>query len=144
MENVMMLKNVVWIAAVLALVSASACGSGDSGSSDAVAAPSDLMAVPRDGGSHLTWKDNSGNETEFMIERKSGSGNWETIGTVPFNTTQYHDANVMSDTEYMYRVMAMSKQGTHGPASNEAHCRTGAAGDATSAGAAGSVSHMHQ
>lgn len=141
----MMLKNAGWMVALLVLVSGGACGGGDddAASSDGVAAPSDLKAEPLDGGAHLTWKDNSDDEAEFMIERKSGSGDWEMVATLPFNTTQYHDAQVMGDTDYMYRVMAMAKDGKHGPASNEAHCKTGAAGGGHSAGAAGSGSQMH-
>lgn len=113
------------------------CGSdGESSSAGAgLKAPSNLKAEPLDRASHLTWTDNS-DEAEFMIERKASGGDWKTIGTVPFDTTQYHDADVDPSMTYMYRVMPMSKDGKHGPASNEASCMPLAA-----AGAAGS-GHM--
>ncbi len=94
---------------------AAACG-GMSGP----AAPSDLKAEPLSGGAHLTWKDNSTNEAQFMIERKTGTGSFATVGTVPFDTTQYHDAPVTSGTTYVYRVMAVGSAGhASGVPSNE-------------------------
>jgi hypothetical protein len=115
------------------------CGSdSESTSTDGLKAPSNLKAEPLERASHLTWTDNS-DEAEFMIERKSGSADWTTIGTVPFDTTQYHDANVDPTLSYTYRVMPMSKDGKHGPASNEASCMPLAA----AAGAAGSGHEGH-
>ena len=70
----------------IALTLSSLCGcQSESGSSsgdvmtsnDVVKAPSDLKAEPLDGGAHLTWKDNSDNEAEFMIERKMMGGGLE-------------------------------------------------------------------
>lgn len=110
---------------VLALALISGCGSDteDGSSTAAVAAPSSLKAEPVDGGAHLTWKDNSDNESEFMIERMdhSGDAQWDTLATVPFDTAQYHDGAVTAGTTYMYRVMAMPKSGEHkdGKYSNE-------------------------
>ena len=75
--------------------------------------PSDLMVVEVAGGAHLTWKDNSDNEASFMIERKAGTGNFEPLATVPFDTTAYHDAPLMVGTTYKYRVMAAPKSGEH-------------------------------
>jgi len=75
--------------------------------------PSELKAEAASGGAHLTWKDNSDNEASFMIERKAGTAAYTQLATVPFDTTAYHDANVATGM-YMYRVMAMPKDGTHG------------------------------
>lgn len=84
------------------------------------AAPSELKVEPLGGGAHLTWKDNSTNETQFMIERKTGTGAFTSVGTVPFDTTQFHDAPVTSGTTYVYRVMAMGSGGhLAGSTSNE-------------------------
>jgi hypothetical protein len=69
--------------------------------------PSDLKVEPLSGGAHVTWQDNSADETEFMIERKEGGGSFATLGTVPFNTTAYHDGTVQAGTTYTYRVSAM-------------------------------------
>jgi hypothetical protein len=118
------------------LLSVSACKTSDSSSStDAVKAPSDLTAEPLDGGAHLTWHDNSENEAEFMIERKMEGEDWKNVGMVPFNTTSFHDPNLMDGATYMYRVMAMPKSGDHGSYSNEAKCvgqhGSGAAGESS-------------
>ena len=74
--------------------------------------PTGLTAEMLSGGAHLTWKDNSDNEASFMIERMVGSTPYAELATVPFDTTAYHDANLAAGT-YMYRVMAMPKDGTH-------------------------------
>ena len=123
----------------LTLSSMSACkSSNSSSSSDVVQAPSDLKAEPLDGGAHLTWKDNSDNEAEFMIERKMEGEDWKNVGMVPFNTTSFHDPNLMTDATYMYRVMAMPKSGEHGSYSNEATCMGPHGSGAAATGAAGS------
>ena len=74
--------------------------------------PTDLKVEALSGGAHLTWKDNSDNEASFMIERMVGSSPYMELATVPFDTTAYHDANLAPGT-YMYRVMAMPKDGSH-------------------------------
>lgn len=100
-------------AGVLVLIMSAACGSSDESTSATVAAPSNLKVEPLEGGAHVTWKDNSENEASFMIERMNDKADWKTIGTVPFDTTQYHDATITAGTTYMYRVMAMPKSGNH-------------------------------
>jgi hypothetical protein len=129
------------------LIASAGCG-GNSASTSTLAAPTDLQVAALEGGAHLTWKDNSSDEASFMIERMAGSSDWSTIGSVPFNTTQYHDANLTPGTTYMYRVMAMPKSGGSGPYSNEvtfvAPADSMAAGSgAGAAGAAGSAHTGH-
>ncbi|MEO8211544.1 MAG: fibronectin type III domain-containing protein [Myxococcales bacterium] len=75
--------------------------------------PGDLKAGALSGGAHLPWKDNSDNEGGFMIERMVGAAAYATLASVPFDTTQYHDAPLTAGTTYMYRVMAMPKAGGH-------------------------------
>jgi hypothetical protein len=75
--------------------------------------PTDLMAAELGGGAHLTWKDNSDNEASFMVERKVGTGSYEVLATIPFDTIAYHDAPLTAGTTYMYRVMATPKSGEH-------------------------------
>lgn len=118
----MLMRNAKWITLAV-LLSAAGCDSSKdaSATSDELKAPTNLKAEPLEGAAHLTWTDNS-NEAEFMIERKSGGSDWMTVASVPFDTTQYHDANLDQTMTYMYRVMPMSKDGHHGPASNEATC----------------------
>lgn len=130
-------QSLVWIVLSLGLA-AMACGSDSESNADGdgLKAPTNLKAEPLERASHLTWTDNS-NEAEFMIERKTAGADWETIGTVPFDTTQYHDADVDPSMTYMYRVMPMSKDGKHGPASNEARCMPLSAAGAAGSGHAG-------
>lgn len=137
------MKTIQRLTLILVSLIAAACG-GDSGDdASAVAAPTGLKVEALEGGAHLTWKDNSDNESEFMIERKSGSEPWKAIGNVPFDTTQYHDAGIQAGVSYTYRVMAMPKSGGHdeqnGAFSNEVVFTAPA--DAGGAGAAGSAAH---
>ena len=86
-------------------------GGGDDGATAPVA-PTNLAAAPLSGGAHLTWVDNSDNETEFMIMRMVGvDTTYQELTTVPFDTTQYHDAGVTPGTVYMYQIMAMNDAG---------------------------------
>lgn len=112
-----------WVLAATMLGSAAACSSDSgNGSGDAdLSAPTDFVAEALEGAAHLTWHDNS-DEAEFMIERRMEGGDWMTIATVPFDTTQYHDAGLDPTMTYTYRILAMSKDGKHGPASSEANC----------------------
>ena len=135
-----MSKSVV-TASVLSLLAAIACGDEAEGSAAAIAAPSALKVEFQDGGAHVTWKDNSEDESEFMIERKRGSAGWSTLASVPFDTTQYHDADLAAGEEYTYRVMAMPKSGKHddGAYSDEVEFTAPASlGDSDEIGAAGS------
>jgi hypothetical protein len=98
----------------------SACG-GDDGAGGAVpAAPTNLNGSVLSGGAHLTWSDNSDNETEFMIMRKEmgSTAGYATIAMPPFNTTTYHDAPLTSGKTYMYMVHAVNEAGDSQP-SNE-------------------------
>jgi hypothetical protein len=90
-----------------------------SGSTNAPNAPSELKVAEASGGAHLTWKDNSDNEDQFMIERKQGNGSFTTLDTVGANKPEYHDGKVTAGTTYSYRVMAMGKDGSHSASSNE-------------------------
>ena len=115
----MMMRSVrVVMFSVLAL---GACSSDSNNSSGVPAAPTMLTAELLSGGAHLTWKDNSDNETQFMIMRKdaNGSADYAQVASPPFNTTTYHDAPLTSGTTYMYMVMSMNDAGQSEP-SNEA------------------------
>ena len=87
-----------------------ACGSTDAA---APVAPSGLAAVALTGGAHLTWSDNSNNETEFMVMRMKAGVDTELVPltTVPFDTEQYHDAPLTSGSTYTYMIMAMNDAG---------------------------------
>src|SRR5262245_61803637 len=62
----------------------------------------------------LTWSDNSTNETNFYIERKSGSGPYKRIATIPANQNFYEDTieGDPGNTLYTYRVCAFNDSET--------------------------------
>lgn len=62
----------------------------------------------------LTWSDNSANEANFCIERKSGSGPYKRIATTPANQNSYEDIieGDPGNTLYTYRVCAFNGSGT--------------------------------
>jgi hypothetical protein len=56
---------------------------------------------------NLTWTDNSDNENEFRLERKTGSsGTYTQIVSVATNTTAYANTGVSDGTIYYYRARA--------------------------------------
>lgn len=73
----------------------------------------------------LRWRDNSGNENGFRIERCQGAGctNFATIGQVGVNVTSFTDSGLARNTTYSYRVRAFNSVGDSAP-SNTASART--------------------
>ena len=61
----------------------------------------------------LTWKDNSFNETAFVIERKIGdslsTNTFNSIDTVAANETMYYDNSIENSDYYSYRIYAFNK-----------------------------------
>ena len=107
----------------------------------APAAPSGLTATASGTQVSLGWADNSGTETEFLIERKAGTGGtYSQVASVGANTTSYTDAGLSHATTFSYRVRACNAGGCSGH-SNEASATTVPAPVAPSAatGAASSV-----
>ncbi len=71
----------------------------------------------------LTWADNSLNEMNFYIERKTGAfGSYSVIASVWANVTTYTDFSVSDNTQYFYRVRAYN--GEYSEYSNEANATT--------------------
>jgi hypothetical protein len=97
-----------------------ACGGDDGGSGSVPAAPTNLTGSVLSGGAHLTWTDNSDNETDFMIMRKEmgSTAGFASIAMPPFNTTTYHDAPLTAGKTYVYMVHAVNDAGDSQP-SNE-------------------------
>ncbi len=60
----------------------------------------------------LTWKDNSDNETGFVIERKQGdslsTNTFDVLDTVASNDTVYFDRTVQDSITYTYRIFAIN------------------------------------
>jgi hypothetical protein len=78
------------------------------------AAPSSLAATPVASDSiSLSWLDNSTNETEFSIERGTGStgGPFAQIATTSAGVTTYSDTGLTALTTYYYQVRANSIAG---------------------------------
>jgi hypothetical protein len=92
-------------------------------------APSNLGASPVSASQiNLSWTDNSGNETGFKIERKTGAGGtYSQIATVGANVTSYPDSGLASATTYYYRVRA-NNAGGDSAFSNEASATTSSSG----------------
>lgn len=83
------------------------------------AAPTELLATAEsDKSVRLTWKDNSSDETGFVIERATladAAGLWTLVGTLAINLTRYVDLSLTPDTEYHYRVRAKNEAGISAP-----------------------------
>lgn len=72
----------------------------------------------------LTWSDNSSDETNFRVERKTGIGSWSAVKTLPAGTTSYSDVSLLGETTYSYRVFALAN-GVISKSSNQVSARTG-------------------
>jgi formylglycine-generating enzyme required for sulfatase activity/subtilisin family serine protease len=73
---------------------------------------------------NLTWTDTSTNETNFILQRKTGVvGTWATIASPAANAKSYQDDRVVASTAYYYRIYATSSGGTSA-ASREATATT--------------------
>ena len=110
-----MIRNLLATSVVALSFALSACGSG---TEVIPAAPSQAKVELLSGGAHFTWKDNSDNEDEFMLERLVEGGTFTALVSQPFNSTAYHDTTVTPGKTYMYRVAAMNTAGMSAP-SNE-------------------------
>ncbi len=89
------------------------------------AAPSGLTATVASARQiNLAWRDDSGNETEFRLEQKTGpAGTFGQIATLGTNTTVYSNTGLNPSTPYVYRVRACNAMGCSGY-SNEATATT--------------------
>ncbi|MFZ0453665.1 MAG: arylsulfotransferase family protein [Ignavibacteriaceae bacterium] len=74
--------------------------------------PSNLVASSIEKKIKLTWKDNSDNESGFVIEKKTGDStsrnSFFVIDTVSANDTSYTDSLVTDSVDYTYRVYAFN------------------------------------
>lgn len=60
----------------------------------------------------LTWTDNSPNETGFVIERAVATGEFQVVATMPSDSTEYLDQNLLDGTTYRYRLKAFNEVGS--------------------------------
>ena len=73
---------------------------------------------------NLLWRDNSNNETGFMVQRRvAGASVWTEIGPTVANVTTLMDPGLVPTTTYRYRVRAFNNTGTSA-FSNEVQAKT--------------------
>jgi fibronectin type 3 domain-containing protein len=60
---------------------------------------------------NLSWRDNSNNETSFVVERSFDNVNFATITTLSANSTAFADGTVAPRRRYYYRVRAQNGAG---------------------------------
>ncbi len=90
--------------------------------------PTELTAVSDPGGVKLAWLDNSDNETGFRVERRTGSGEFQSLAVTAVNARAYTDAAVAPGVTYTYRVRALGLVSDSAP-SNEASGSAASGGD---------------
>ena len=66
----------------------------------------------------LAWVDNTTNETGFIVERADNGGAFNLINSPAANSTTFADTSVALGNTYIYRVAAVTPDGTS-PYSNE-------------------------
>ena len=88
-------------------------------------APSGLAATPLSVSKiHLSWTDNSTDETAFKIERSpDGSTEWTQVQQTDANMTEYYDIGLADGATYYYRICA-SNEGVDSAYSSEASAMT--------------------
>ena len=83
-----------------------------SGSNPSAQASANFTVIAPSGQLTLTWQDNSSDEVDFAIERKTGtSGVYSQIASVAANVTTYMDNSVTRGVTYCYRVQAVNSAG---------------------------------
>lgn len=81
-------------------------------SGQAPAAPSNLVAsAVSSTEAHLTWQDNSNNETSFRVEIRPAGGSFQEIGSVPAGTTAVNVTGLQASSSYDFRVRARNAAG---------------------------------
>jgi fibronectin type 3 domain-containing protein len=75
-------------------------------------APTNLTATAVSStGINLTWTASSVTHTGFLLQRRTGSGDWTTIATPGATVTSYSDTGLTAGTTYLYRIQATSLVG---------------------------------
>lgn len=76
--------------------------------------PTNLVADVVNNRVHLTWDDNSNNESSFWVMRSKDRGEiiWTTVAKLPANTTSYTDTSAIEGQTYFYRIRANRADGS--------------------------------
>ena len=84
----------------------------ESGSNPSAQASANFTVVAPSAQLTLTWQDNSNDEDDFAIERKTGTnGAYSQIASVGANVTSYVDNSVTRGVNYCYRIQAVNSVG---------------------------------
>jgi fibronectin type 3 domain-containing protein len=75
------------------------------------ASPTSLVAVPASDGVTLTWRDNSGVEDQYEVQRSVDGGSFSALTTLPPNSASYRDAAIAVKSTYWYRIQARKDGG---------------------------------
>ncbi|MDD4615322.1 MAG: fibronectin type III domain-containing protein, partial [Caldisericia bacterium] len=86
-------------------------------------APSKLETIVMYDQVNLLWQDNSTSEKGFIVERKTGIQDFDTIAELESNCSFYLDMHLKVQTTYYYRVKSFNDAG-HSSPSNEAKAIT--------------------
>jgi hypothetical protein len=62
----------------------------------------------------LQWNDNSNNETSFRVERRSGGGQFQEVGSTAANVNYFTAEELAASTNYEFRVRASNASGNSG------------------------------
>ncbi len=60
----------------------------------------------------LQWQENADNEAGFVIYRSTDGTNWQAVASLPENTIQYTDPNLVSAQQYFYQTRATNHSGS--------------------------------
>jgi hypothetical protein len=79
-------------------------------------APSDLHGAGISSSQiRLQWRDDTGNETGYAIERKAPDGAWQKVGLSGADTGYFVDNRLITQTTYSYQVSAYNGAGQSAP-----------------------------
>jgi titin len=73
--------------------------------------PTNLVASPVTDAITLTWRDNSRVEDAYDVQRAVDAVTFNTLASLPANSTSYRDASVAASKTYWYRVQARKDGG---------------------------------
>ncbi|MBN1342404.1 MAG: hypothetical protein JXQ73_06975 [Phycisphaerae bacterium] len=59
----------------------------------------------------ISWTDTADDESGFCVQRRIADGSWQTLATLPPDTTTYSDTDVADQTVYAYRCAALNEIG---------------------------------
>lgn len=70
-----------------------------------------VLSLLSNGSVSLSWRDNSTNETSFLIQRRYTNWIWGDVATVGANATSFVDSTAVRNATHEYRVIALNAAG---------------------------------